>query len=459
MSLWLILAAMTALALVFVLPPLTRRRDGETARLGHDVAVYRDQLAEIDRDLEHGILSPAEADAARVEVQRRLLAAADGPAVAGAPTGPLRRIAALALAVVVPAGALLTYVAFGTPDAPDRLAALRLAPTTTADSHGVELAQRIEDLVRRAEAEPGNAAAWAELGAVLVAVGRPAEGAGAYSTAIGLGTPSAELQSVYGEALLLAAEGTVTPAAKDAFDAALAADPADPRARYYLGLGHYQAGRVRQALDAWVALEREASPGAPYLMVLDARITAVAAEAGIDPETLGRRSPPAGDGAGADAAADVAAMSDDERQAMIESMVERLAARLRDAPDDLDGWRRLALSYEVLGRTADARDAMSQAAGLAPEDPGVLTEYGRLAYEAAGAPAAVPSQVADIMGRALALDAESPLALWFVGHVAEQAGRDAEARELWTRLLAQLEPGTPQFDTLKGRINGLDGAQ
>jgi len=144
---------------------------------------------------------------------------------------------------------------------------------------------------------------------------------------------------------------------------------------------------------------------------------------------------------------------------MIGSMVERLAARLRDAPDDLDGWRRLARSYEVLGRTADARDAMSQAAGLAPEDAAVLTEYGRLAYEAAGAPATVPPQVADIMGRALALDAESPLALWFVGHTAEQEGRAAEARALWTRLLAQLEPGTPQFDTLKARIDRLDGAQ
>jgi cytochrome c-type biogenesis protein CcmH len=102
---------------------------------------------------------------------------------------------------------------------------------------------------------------------------------------------------------------------------------------------------------------------------------------------------------------------------------------------------------------------MSQAAGLAPGDPAVLTEYGRLAYEAAGSPAMVPPQVADIMGRALALDAESPLALWFVGHAAEQDGRDAEARALWTRLLAQLEPGTPQFDTLKARIDDLDGTQ
>jgi cytochrome c-type biogenesis protein CcmH len=458
MSLWLILAAMTALALVIVLPPLTRRRDRETARLDHDVAVYRDQLAEIDRDLELGVLSPAEAEAARVEVQRRLLAAADGPAVAGAPTGPLRRIAALVLAVVLPAGALLTYVAFGTPDAPDRLAALRLAPPT-ADSSAVELAQRIETLIRRAEAEPGDTAAWSELGAALVAAGRPADGAGAYATAIKLGASSATLHAVHGEALLLAAEGAVTPAAKDAFDTALAIDPAEPRARYYLGLGHYQAGRARQALDAWVALEREAPPGAPYLAVLDARITAVAAEAGIDIETLRRNPPPAAGGAETGAAVDVAAMSDDEREAMIASMVDRLADRLRDQPDDLDGWRRLARSYEVLGRTADARDAMSQAAGLAPDDPAVLAEFGRLAYEAAGSPAMVPPQVADIMGRALALDAESPLALWFVGHAAEQDGRAAEARDLWTRLLAQLEPGTPQFDTLKARIDDLDGTQ
>ena len=102
---------------------------------------------------------------------------------------------------------------------------------------------------------------------------------------------------------------------------------------------------------------------------------------------------------------------------------------------------------------------MARVVDLAPEDAKAMADYGRLTYEAAGAPAEIPPAVTEIMRRALALDARSPLALWFVGQAAEQAGRNAEARELWTRLLSLLEPGTPQYATLKARIDALPAIQ
>ncbi|MCP4328954.1 MAG: c-type cytochrome biogenesis protein CcmI [Alphaproteobacteria bacterium] len=453
MTLWLILAGMTALALAFVLPPLVRRGSIDTDRLDHEVEIYRDQLKEIDRDRDLGVISEAEAEAARAEVGHRLLAAADDSAKPEKSRHGGIQAIALVVALAVPIGALLTYYSLGTPDAPQQLAALDLQPV---DDRDIDLQARIDALLRRVEATPNDGAIWAELGETFVAAGRAADAVQAFETALALDDKDAALLSAHGEALTLAAGGVVTPAARQAFERALDRDPAEPRARYYAGLALYQDGDLRRAAAVWIALERDSPPGAPWLPTLSAQITALADQAGIDTAELGRSQTP---GPSAEDVQAAAAMSDEDRQAMIESMVGQLATRLEDNPDDRDGWLRLSRSYEVLDRPADARDAMARAAQLAPEDANILAQLGRLTYDAEGAPDQISPAVADIMERSLALDGDNALALWFIGVVAEQADDLERARELWRRLLDRLEPGTPQYEALKARVEALEAAR
>jgi cytochrome c-type biogenesis protein CcmH len=185
-----------------------------------------------------------------------------------------------------------------------------------------------------------------------------------------------------------------------------------PRSRYYLAFAQLQAGDAKGALDAWVALAADAPADAEWLPLVHQRIAQAAKALGIDPATLapaagagsmadGTRSPgprvPAqtapqsagmpSSGAVASAAQATAGASPEERQAMINAMVERLAARLETQPDDVDGWTRLGRSYMVLNQPDKAREAYARAVKLNPGDP----ELARALAEASNAAAASPS--------------------------------------------------------------------
>ena len=117
MTLWLILALMTAATILAVLGPLFWHAG--TLRSGSDIEVYRDQLSEIDRDQAAGLIGKTEAEAARVEISRRLIAAADAAAARSAPKAkpPLwcRRAVVVAALVALPIGAISLYLVIGSP--------------------------------------------------------------------------------------------------------------------------------------------------------------------------------------------------------------------------------------------------------------------------------------------------------------------------------------------------------
>ena len=141
---------------------------------------------------------------------------------------------------------------------------------------------------------------------------------------------------------------------------------------------------------------------------------------------------------------------------MIESMVARLAARLEDEPAALAGWRQLGRSYGVLGDTGAAREAFEHAAALAPENPDVLAEYAESIAQAAAPGATVPVDAVAVFRRLLAIDGNSPVALWHLGLAAAQTGYTDEARELWGRLLAVLPTGGTDFDDVQDAIDSLE---
>jgi cytochrome c-type biogenesis protein CcmH len=466
MIFWIAAAAVTAAAVAALLRPLLRPRGPAADPAEHDQAVYRDQLAEVERDRARGLLDDAQAEAARTEIGRRLLAAADrqqrGRAPAEAPrVSRANRRLALILAVLVPVTALAVYVPLGAPELPSQPLAQR--DPAEREAFRAALAEA-EALARRLDEQPDDAAGWIELAQRYDALGRYSESSDAYARAVGLTEGDPVITAAYGEALVNAAAGTVTDQAVAAFEEALAARPDDPRARFYLGLARAQAGDDAGALDRWRALMADTPADAPWLPMLRERIAAVAGRLGLDvaaamPEPAPPARPQTGAGAPAlsdDQMAGAAGMTAEERTEMIRGMVEGLAARLEREPDDLEGWLRLANAYRVLGEPARAAEALARAAGLAPEDPGVLAAYGDALLESAAGDT-LPPQFVAVMERLLALDPDSPRALWFLGIHAAVEGRADDAEALWSRLLAQLEPGTPEHTALERQIAALRG--
>ncbi|MCR9219433.1 MAG: c-type cytochrome biogenesis protein CcmI [Alphaproteobacteria bacterium] len=415
---WTITGVATLLSLAAVLWPLMRRRaDAALAAADYDVAVYRSQLEEVGRDAARGQLSKEEAEAARTEIGRRLLEAdrrrdrAERRTSAG---GLIRGIAPYAVAAALPAAAFGLYLELGLPGAPDvplaaRDGELRQAASLrggASGAGGASLAEAAEGLRARLQENPDDFPGWVMLGRTEMTRGAYAEAVEAFERAADLAPPESRpgVKSELGEALTLAAEGVVTARAQSFFREAVAGDPADLRAEYYLAEADFQAGRLQQALDRWMKMATEAPPGAPYLTAVTARARAAAGELGVDVADRLPAPAPLGGSAGASpgptpgpSQEDVAAaqaMSPEERQAMIEGMVEGLSARLAAEPMDLAGWERLIRSYMVLERPEEAQAALDRALGhfaAAPVPTGRLAalagDLGLTAPEAAQAQA------------------------------------------------------------------------
>ena len=143
------------------------------------------------------------------------------------------------------------------------------------------------------------------------------------------------------------------------------------------------------------------------------------------------------------------------QQQQIENMVAGLAARLKAAPDDLQGWLRLARSYMVMERFPAAVKAFQQAARLAPERTDILVAWSEALLATTPLEAGFPAGFADLIGRIEALDTDHPRALFFLGEIAARAGRGTAAREYWQRLLAKLPKDSPLGAPLAARIEAL----
>jgi cytochrome c-type biogenesis protein CcmH len=356
MILWVIFALMTAAAIFAVVWPLGRASRASAG--GSDLAVYKDQLKEIDSDRACGLIGEAEAEAARLEISRRLLAAADAPSGAStAATGSLRserrRVAAVAALAVLTLGPLGFYIALGSPNIPGEPAFARV---TTPKGH-----ESIASLVSQVEAHlatsPNDGAGWEVLAPVYTRLGRFDDAVQARKKALLLNGPTATREADLGEAETAAANGVVTAEAKAAFERAVASDPKEAKARYFLGLAAEQDGMNDEAASIWRSMLAEAPTGAPWVAFVRQALARVSGGpvATVEPST-------------ADISA-VANMSEDARRDTIRGMVARLADRLHDNGGDVEGWLRLVRAYVVLGDRTKAKDAAAEAKRALGERP------------------------------------------------------------------------------------------
>jgi len=363
MILWLLFAAMTGAAILAVLWPLSRRP--RSARGGSDLLVYKDQLAEIDRDRAAGLIGEAEAEAARLEVSRRLLAAADSekpeeavPAatVAAVPGGLWRRrAAAVAALIILPLGPAGLYLALGSPAIPGQSAFARV-DTPVGPASMADLVSKVEAHLAR---HPNDGSGWEVLAPVYMRLGRYDDAVVARRKALALNGESGAREADLGEALAAAAGGVVTVEAKTTFERAVADDPHEPKAHYFLGLAAEQDGKPEEAAAIWRALVAQAPPDAPWL---DFVRKALAQAIGT---SIGQAEP----GPSAAEVANASTLSDEQRADMVHGMVARLADRLHTDGGDIEGWLRLVRAYVVLGDRDKARDAASDARRALADHP------------------------------------------------------------------------------------------
>jgi len=359
MLLWSVFALMTAVAILSVLWPLSRTAE---VQAGSDIAVYRDQLEEVDRDRKAGLIGEAEAQAARVEVSRRLITAADQTAFAHSlPIGSSlwrRRAAAVAAVVLLPLVAATLYLANGSPQLPGQPLQARLR----AVHQDTSIAALVSQAEAHLERNPDDARGYEVLAPVYLRLGRFADAVNARRKLIALSGESAERQSDLGEALVAASNGIVTADAKSTFERALALEPGELKAKFYIGMAAEQDGDRGKAAAIWRDMIDKAPPGASWLpMVRDAL-----ARLGVDSPTAATTGPSAEDVAAA------GTMSERDRDDMIRGMVARLANRLKDNGDDVEGWQRLLRAYMVLGERDKAKAAAVDAKRALASDPDKL---------------------------------------------------------------------------------------
>jgi len=499
--LWLILSICAGLAAVVLAYALLRGPRDVASRVEHDLEVYRAQLRELERERESGLIGDAEAAAAKLEIERRVLAAdRERPVEAG--PGARRRewLPAALVAGLVPLVAIGLYAWIGSPKVPSVPFASRPAPPAAA---GQETPPDIETMLARVRERlaqnPDDLRGWTILARSSATIGQYDDAIAAYDQAIRLAGEGAELLGGKAEAMILKAQGQVSAEARALLRQALTQDPEDARVRYYLALAKQQDGDAQGALGDFVAMLRDAPAEAAWYTVVRDQASGLATNMGLDPAQV--------------LPAPRAAVAED-----MPGSAEALAARLEQSPKDFQGWIELARLRAAQGDDDGARQALDRGIEIYEGAPFVQQQLRQAAVElgltqsagAAGTRGPSEEEVAaasemtpeeqeamirgmvgglaerlakepdDLQGwrmlarsygvlketekaaeaydRVLALAPEDPDALFFLGEAAQERGDTDAAADYWTRLLTVLSPGSAEHAMVQKRLNSLKTA-
>lgn len=377
MVLWILFAVLAAAVVWAVSRPLLAPLPASSPTDDGEIAVYRDQLAEIEAEREQGLLAGPEAEGARVELARRLIRHAEEQKRSAAVSGDARSTvpkAALYAAAALPVVGILLYLAIGSPQLPSRPYAARME-TPIEQATADDLIARVEAHMRQ---HPEDGKGWDVLAPVYMRMGDFGRAADAFQRATRLLGESPKRLMGFARANVMMQNGIVSEPARKAYEKLLAAQPDSIEAQVWLAIAKEQDGDLKSAEAEYKRL----LPGAedPWKGLLTARLQSVT-------ERLSKPAPDglpaAGDIQPADAmsaaAGAMAKMSPEEREKFIGKMVDGLAARLKQNGNDLEGWMRLVRSYVMLGRRDDAATALANARGQFASDEKSLAQLNDLA--------------------------------------------------------------------------------
>lgn len=381
MLFWIISALLTVIVAVVLLSPLLRASARATRYDEGEAAVYRDQLRELERDKAEGLISAEDADYARAEIGRRLLAIAgrekaggEGDELASEAAGgrSKRRRYTFSQAFILlclPVIGLAGYLEIGSPGTPDAPLAARI------ENPGDDVDLLVAKVERHLASNPEDGNGWNVLAPVYFRVGRYDDAELAYRNAIRILGPDSERMNGLGETVVMRNDGIVTDDAQMAFQAALKLQPNNPRADFYLALALEQSGRRADALAAFQEIAKASPPTAPWMPLINQHIAANSADvplanapAGATAGNAATANPAAPGNPSAEDIANAQAMSEADRGEMIRGMVANLDARLKEDPNNFEGWMRLVRSYAMLKDTDRAEAALKDGLKAFPAD-------------------------------------------------------------------------------------------
>jgi len=402
MMFWILLIASALGAGAWIAWPFLRPAGVEAG--DNAMSVYRDQMQEVARDQQAGLISAQEATAATGEIERRALHSARLAGPVAQSSGPSPK-AALTLTALAGVAGLTLYAVLGTPGANDSPLAARGTEILQMQAASGDLPSQVKLLAVAADESPDNLNRWVELAGAQMLVGDYANAAIAWGKAAGLAPERSDFLSAQAEALTFANNDQVGEDARAIFKQ-LATEHSDPRARYYLALAEAQNGNFDAALNRWTALLNDARPGESWIPMvrrdiaqaaglLDRDLTQILPDATETELKLARGEAPGNellpaqegltvsDSSGAAAA--IAELPRDEQEELVAAMVSGLEARLQEEPDDLKGWIMLVRSFAAMERPEKARQAYETALGVFAEDAQSLAQLRQIAGAMIGA--------------------------------------------------------------------------
>ena len=397
MTLWLLLTILCSATAVVISIPLIRRYE-DFGSDNQDQAIYQDQLKEVDRDQIAGTIDTTEAEAARVEIRRRLATAETVSSTARPLSSGWKTLALASTAGLVILGGVNLYANLGSPElpsvasapspaarqagaeAPAAAAAAQPAPDASAGAGQVE--GMITKLQARLQTNPKDAEGWRMLGWAQFNTQHFAASAEAYAKALEIDPANIDYKSAYAESLVQSAEGVVIPKAQALIAEVLAKDPKEYRARFYDALAHEQAGDQNGALDRWMGLLADAPADANWRNDVKQRVINLGKATGRDvaaATTIPKLDP----------AVPQKPLAADEKNAMVAGMIAKLATKLEANPKDRDGWAMMIRSLAVTGDKKGAEDALNRAIEIFKGDQGTIDGLNSIA-RAAGVASASP---------------------------------------------------------------------
>lgn len=379
MLLWILFAVLAAAVVWAVSRPLLAPAPAPSPEDDGEIAVYRDQLAEIEVEREQGLLAGPEAEGARVELARRLIRHAEEQKRSAGLSGKAPSLvpkAVLYAAAALPVVGIMVYLAIGSPLLPSRPYAARME-TPIEQATADDLVARVEAHMRQ---HPEDGKGWDVLAPVYMRMGDFGRAADAFQRATRLLGESPKRLMGFARASVMMQNGIVSEPARKAYEKLLALQPDSIEAQVWLAIAKEQDGDLKSAEAEYKRL----LPGSedPWKGLLNARLQAVTERLSGTAPSADAGQPadaPSGPNVRPDAMAAAANMSPEEREKFIGKMVDGLAARLKQNGNDLEGWMRLVRSYVILGRRDDAASALANARGQFASDEKSLAQLNDLA--------------------------------------------------------------------------------
>lgn len=436
-----IAALLTLLALAWFVRPLLRSSFAQgVSSQKLNAAIHRDQLAALEADLARGAISQQDFESTRDELQLRLLDDTQSEEIrpAAKPSGfwTGRRTAGV-VAVFVPVLAIGMYLKLGAPAAID--------PVATAQGTHEQMQQMIDTLAARLKANPDNPKGWIMLARSYKMMGRFNDARDAFDKAHDLVNTEPDLLVDYADVLAVLANNNLDGKPMEMVNKALALNPQHPMGLMMAGVAAYRRSDFKLAVAQWEKLLAQLEPGSTDAQQVEDNIADARAKAGMPASARSasagpsNKMPPIPEGAGAGMTPE-----------MINQMVDKLATRLKEKPDDPAGWAQLARAYKVQGRNAEAEQAYSRTGKLLDTDPELITQYvdlmvGRTKGDFKGEPTR-------LINKALTINPKHPIALMMAGQAAYQAGDYSKAIGHWETVLKVLPPGSPDIEPVKNEI-------